>query len=410
MNTLITRHSKNIAVLVGIVLISLFLSNTFVFAQKSESLVVKPCVHEDGTKNGFNCWSKEITSIISEKSLSFGFKLIQELYENHPEFRPYCNGLTGRVATGIYETIPDYTSLKYTPETTFCNFGFYQQYPRGLLLETKSVEKAVAFCKHIGEQINKSVPGARAECFRGIGRALPFIKEELYGNADAMAQSATRGCKEFAPEGPDYDLCLSGIFNQIAVAQAQEEYELTVDRANPSSLCDRQSQEYKPRCYGSMKLAALSLVNIEEPQKAFEILKDAYGTDATLQISEILIKVAYERAQKSLNGNINLLEEIKIAATFPPPYAEKYIIGIALGLEKNSLPEQQPEIIINVCKSAAPHIPSLTMPTCMYIPIEYLRGSSSPSQFEKACQEIKKKLNVSCHVRNEENANHGSFF
>src|SRR6185437_8055040 len=101
-----------------------------------------------------------------------GFAVVQALYAAQPSFRAVCNGTISGITENLYAHDPHWQGYDFTPSTTFCNFGFYQQYPMEMLLAGASTTDAKAFCDAVGKALKAAVPGTEAECYRGIGRGL----------------------------------------------------------------------------------------------------------------------------------------------------------------------------------------------------------------------------------------------
>lgn len=90
-----------------------------------------------GGKTSANCLDQTVLQGIQSGGLQYGFTIIYEWYVHDPSFRPTCNEFAMRIGAELYRSVPDYKTLAFTRESTFCNYGLFQEYPHVLLLDTR---------------------------------------------------------------------------------------------------------------------------------------------------------------------------------------------------------------------------------------------------------------------------------
>lgn len=344
----------------------------------------------------YECQREVVVDVVTKNGLEAGFRAVKELYEKKPRFRPFCHKFAMDVGAELYKKFPDYTKLSYTPLSVTCNYGFYQEYPHSLLLATGDIKKAKEFCEFIGKKLATEVPGAESECFRGIGRGLPFITKPRIGDISEMANFATGTCKNISPNLEDYKTCLSGAFNQLGREQAAGKYNLFVQQSDPLSLCRQQLKDVQPQCYGNFKWVAVP--KVEQGDDISPALKAAVNRstdDAGATARAIVWTIAYEEGRKSVGENIIDHGIIPSCATLSSPFQADCISGFAVGLAKHGFPWRQHEAVLDFCQIARLSAP-LKDTDCASQAINYLRDFYSPEQTKKMCLDLKRKLGVTC--------------
>ncbi len=342
------------------------------------------------------CAKEVVVAVVSTNGLDAGFRIIKGLYDTKPRFRPFCHKFAMDVGAAVYQKFPDYTKLSYTPLSVTCNYGFYQEYPRSLLLATGDIKKAKEFCEYVGKELGRSVPAAEEECFRGIGRGLPFIDKSSIGDTRRMAKFATDTCKDISSNQGNYGNCLSGAFNQLARETVAKNYGLAVNESDPLWLCKEQSKEIQLQCYGNFKWVDVPKVDEKnDVPSAFKSTIDTYATNSSTTARSILWTIAYKEGIESTAGNISYDGIIQSCAILPSPFQTDCVVGFSVGLAKHSFPGRQHEAVIDFCQKVQAN-EALKTSDCASQAIEYLRGFYSPDQSTKMCSDFKKKLGVIC--------------
>ncbi len=343
------------------------------------------------------CVENLLVKTIAENGLSEGFQMLRAHYLANVKFRSGCHPAALNAGTALGKTQRDYLKFSYSPESTWCNFGFYQGYPEGLLISGASIGYARKFCEYVGVKLGEEVPAARAECFRGIGRALPFLKKELWGDATRMASYATETCEAIAPEGDPYQYCILGVFNHIARKKMAQEYGLSVNTRNPFELCDDQPKNLEKECRAGMQWAAFSLVTSSGDFAAR--LQDAlsiFDTAPTSSVFDVIWTLGYEEGRGVVAGNDTDENAVRACAILPADLQTRCIQGIVIGLVKHGIPDKQHEHVNEFCAKAIATMHALKKEDCSGPAIRFLRGLRSPMKFEKVCDEFDGRLGVTC--------------
>lgn len=343
------------------------------------------------------CWGAYLAERISKNGLREGFLLLKNLYEEEPVIRPVCHQIALRIGEYTYEKIPDPADLVVSPETVFCNYGFYQQYPASLLLATKNIESAKLFCERVGKELGDAVPDAGAECFRGIGHSLPFISGGKGDDALQMANFAVGTCKKIALKKRDYQYCLSGSFNRLGMAEVRKVGGLSINDKNPLALCEEFEDEVKVFCYRNFEYTGLSLVDKTDIATAFSQIRELYKEKPESGISSSVFNLGYDMARKAIAGQSDFTEEAVSCAKLPFPYSKDCVDGVSVGIAKNGEPDMQYEALISFCRNALSRMSIMKPVDCPSLYArQYLMGIYSISTAKTACAEFKKSLGISC--------------
>lgn len=334
----------------------------------------------------------EITTNIINGNSTTGFKKIDELYKNNLWFRPRCYEFALEVGASVYAKQKDPSKFSLGPESVVCNYGFYQEYPRALLLDGGSIETAVQFCAATGKNIGQLVPDAEAECFRGIGRALPFIKKDFQNDPVKMATYAIAQCKNISPNPADYNNCLSGLFNKLGREAA------SVDTANPLKLCDGFEPDIRTRCIGNYKWAVVPLVGITSFAELQKALSDIYPQGiSTTTLEAVVWSFGYDTAHLHIGARSPYQSDIQACEDMPGTLASLCIKGYSVGLAKLGIPNRQHVALLQFCTEARAVMPALKQDDCPgSAALEYLEGFYTPQQREAMCREFEEKLGVRC--------------
>ena len=343
------------------------------------------------------CVERAVTNISIEKGLAAGFTALRRRYQDEPTFRPLCFNVSLAVGEALGKQVTDYRTFSYTPESVSCNFGFYQGYATSLLITTGDIKKARSFCEYVGIELGPSVPGVEGECFRGIGRGLPFLKKEYWGDAKRMAAFATDTCADISPSKDTYDLCVHSTFNVLGRASIANLYGLSVDKTDPLWLCSEEPASLQYYCYDNFKWTAVSIVEgAGDLSSQFDAIKKMYGNTSVVTVEQTVESLGYAEAVKSVAKDGVDESFIQSCATLPSPFVSDCIWGFAFGLAKNGMPGTQHSQVIQFCAKAIEDIPSLEKTVCPSQAIKYLHSFYSPEQFKKACADFDRILGVSC--------------
>lgn len=343
------------------------------------------------------CWAEFLAGKIAETSPNEGFLILKQLYSEESDIRPFCHQIALHIGEEVYKKIPDPDKLHLVPESVICNYGFYQQYPASYLLATKNTEGAKNFCARVGKELGESVPDAEAECFRGIGHALPFISGGKGDDPLQMANFAVGICKKISLKKRDYQYCLSGSFNRLGMAEIKKAGGLSVNNEEPLSLCEEFEDEVKVFCYRNFEYTGLSLVDKTDIEVAFKQILDLYKNKSESGISSSVFNLGYDMARKAIAEKSDFSKEAISCSKLPFPYSNDCVDGVSVGIAKNGEPNRQYESIIVFCRNALKKMNVLTAEDCpSFYSRQYLMGIYNSSTAKTACVEFEKNLGISC--------------
>lgn len=334
----------------------------------------------------YQCYESLILSEIHVRGLDAGFRLLARVYDEQPTFRSDCGTFTMTLSKALYAAHPDYRSFTFTPAIETCNYAFLQQYPTELIIATKNVAMAQDLCARVAGAIGAEVPGAESECYRGIGKGLPFILEARGNDQAAMAAFALAKCREIAPNADDYGTCVSGLFNNIGRSAIANASGLHIIVSDPMYLCEVQTDpEARSRCFGNYKATVISMVNISDPIEARAGILRLFGNAASSSADDAIWTIGYEWARTRLVADDSVASTIAACASLPVPAMKLCIQGVSVGIAKNGTPGRQYVLLTEFCHAARLYLPSLAIADCpSRQALGYLRGFYSPYAFEVA--------------------------
>jgi len=376
--------------------------------QKNASEVARQCPQSD-----INCVQRALTELAKIDGPPEALQTLHQLYLSQPKLRPACFAIALYMGGGIATALPDPKKIELSPETAVCNYGFFQEYPHSFLMHGGEPAAAQTFCERVGYELGKNVPDAEAECFRGIGRGLPFISKQTTGDARAKASQATENCKKLAPRKDDYLNCISGAFNMLARESIGKNFGLSIDTKDPMWLCDAQPKGVlQDRCRGNWKwtvVATLMPLNasalseegfadsVPTIQEGYRTLMRTFGDSAAAYADDSIWSSAYAEARKSMaHMSENFNEPIRECGALPATYQKSCVQGFAIGLAKHGVPWQQHKQVLDFCASTIKTLPSVTASGCLKDALIYLRGFYSPKEFEPICATLLERFHLTC--------------
>jgi len=340
----------------------------------------------DACGGSLTCYATVISNAIDTKGLDAGFTLLNAIDASQPAFRPQCSTFAMELSKSIYADHPDFNAFSFTPAIETCNYAFLQQYPTELVIATKNVDAAQQLCEKVSADIGERVPAAESECWRGIGKGLPFISGAQPGDQAAMAAFAVKKCREMAPNESDYDTCVSGLFNYLGRSSVLGAYGLTLVTNDPMRLCEIQTDpDVRGRCFGNYKATVISMVNVNDPQQARQEILRLYGASASSSADDAIWTIGYEWATAKLVKSEDIESTLAACASLPGPAASQCVQGVSVGIAKNGIPSKQYVLLSEFCRAARAQIPVLAVSDCPSAQaVGYLRGFFDPLTFVQA--------------------------
>lgn len=343
-----------------------------------------------------------VREILSRRLESHGINSaardLAHVYGAAPWVRPSCFALALGLGEKLAGTSSEPGDFEITPITTVCNYGIYQSYPRSLLLNGTPKADVAHFCTRVGASIGRAVPDAEAECFRGIGRGLPFMDGQH--EVQYMASRAVDECKSLAPDRHSYSYCIAGVFNILARDSVSGTNGLTINMSDPLWLCGLQTGEERQICLGNWKWTAVALLSASNSLEdiprigiGLDALEKKYGF-STPFAREIASSLGYEEARRNAASS-NDSQAIIACQSAPSDIVEQCLNGYAIGLAKHGMPLGQYRRVIRFCDEAQKMIPGSDVSTCAHDAIEYLHGAYPPSVQKRMCSRVR-ELGISC--------------
>lgn len=348
--------------------------------------------HDDQTAE-YQKKLNEIANDIVEDRSAVGFSKLEIFYKEHAWFRPRCHEFALALGAEVYQRQQNPGRLTLGPESVLCNYGFYQEYPRSLLLDGGAVDRAVHFCTNIGDTVGRTIPDVEAECFRGIGRGLPFLARDLHGDQVRMATYAVEQCAALSPTNADYNNCVSGLFNKLG-RDAQLPH---LQENDPLSLCDTFEPTVRARCIGNYKWVAVPHATVTTFTELDEFLRQEYPQGvATTTLGVIVWSLGYDTARRSVGAN-SFARYIQTCAHMPRALIADCVEGYSTGLAKHGTPNRQYHEVISYCRQVKIALPFLKTTVCPApLARAYLQGMYAPHIRDAMCREFKTQLGVAC--------------
>lgn len=362
-------------------------------SQSPRSETVLACDSQSQQKT--ECESDAVLAEVRTHGLKTGFELLRKFYDEDPLLRADCHAIAMRIGRETNQEFPDYRKLSLTPESALCNYGFYQEYPYALVLKTGDVSAAGEFCEYAADELGGAVPGLRAECFRGIGRALPFMRQADLGDIRKMASFAIDTCKNITPDKDEHTACLAGSFNQLGRNEAVSKTYLAAKRPDPLWLCREQAEwEASMQCYGNFKWVVVNALPAGDFKSMFQAFARSYPEAPDISAIPVAWTLAYEEARKDV-GKKNLPAlAVEACASLPSRFRADCVSGWSVGIAKHGTPGKQHLALISFCKEVTQSIHEGECPSRQAI--EYLRGFYAENQFKEACSALRKELGAIC--------------
>lgn len=200
----------------------------------------------------FYCWIRLLSLTQRNKGTLETFSLLQQLYKQDPYFGNTCNDMTHRIGGQAYGINRSHLTDIITPETLFCNAGFYHGLMEVFISSTKNIDKAAQFCDEVEKRLGYSTIIAPTACYHGIGHGtMELLGIHSLVNWDSIGDILSRGI-EICGSYPDVyrTACVNGIFS--AVFMHYRDLPQDSKRSDPYWFCPSVSPVYQRFCYESM--------------------------------------------------------------------------------------------------------------------------------------------------------------
>lgn len=207
------------------------------------------------------CWEDLTREVVKKEGIAPAFDLISYLYEKNPEFAEPCHAMVHIIGQVAYSQFRATGTVDLSEKNAFCAFGFYHGFMEMLVARKGTIAEAREFCQYVDTKLGDITPGAKLGCYHGIGHGSTDIHNPQYfGNERAVIAPALANCEAFATDSEMLKLCVTGIFDSVALAYYNNgENGFVMKKDDPLWLCREQPERYKESCYLDMMPAMIWL-------------------------------------------------------------------------------------------------------------------------------------------------------
>ncbi len=200
------------------------------------------------------CWIRMLRSTQKEQGTKSAFALLDKLYTEDVNFGGTCNDITHRIGGQAWSLYKDHLTDIVSPETLFCNAGFYHGLMEVFISHGKNIEKAVAFCGDVNDILGSySRLGVNA-CFHGVGHGvMELVGVHSLANWNSINELLSQGfdvCTRFEDEYATS--CINGMFNAVFTHYRDTPYKPQEYADNPFWFCPGVVSRWQRFCYEAM--------------------------------------------------------------------------------------------------------------------------------------------------------------
>lgn len=347
---------------------------------------------------GSDCMADYVAKLIVDTDLKTGFRVIERLYGEEPAFRPQCGVFARHVGQRVAAEIPDYTRLTFTIESFSCDYRFLQGYLEVHLKDTTDPAEGARFCHYVDSMLD--APDASVECFRNLGRVLPFTQTKLYGDPARMARYGVDSCKAIASPGEEYARCVFGEFSSLGIelGNKNKEYGFTV-APDPLTMCSPYTGLELSACQKNIVKGTIISSFTESPDDIATItarVQKAFPSLDPTSLKEMVWVASYVKGQLNLELDPQTTAAyIRSCTQLPNTLHTSCVDGYAVAIAKLGKPREQYKNIVAFCAQASATL-STTPFACATRALIYLRGIYTPQLYREACTHVKKVLGFDC--------------
>jgi hypothetical protein len=264
---------------------------------------VAECKKNTKEEEKIYCFEKIIDVILARGDPDPAFDLISGLYKSEPNFAQTCHSLAHKIGEKAYAQFKTGDDFKLSEKTAYCSYGFYHGFMETLLINTKDISEAGAFCDYVDKKLRHITGDAKLSCYHGIGHGTVGVHDpRVKGDTQKLIDPAIELCEQVSTNEDQMFRCSSGVFNAIAIFIMTGEYSLPLDRDDPLSLCRKQKENLKTSCYGNMN-TVLSWMTRNSFKDASRFAEKEPDDDHAVTTIEYLI--AYEAYQNDTDELID---------------------------------------------------------------------------------------------------------
>lgn len=314
------------------------------------------------------CWEDLTRQVLKENGIAPALDLIAYLYEKDPSFAEPCHAMVHIIGQAAYSQFRATGQVDLSEKNAFCAFGFYHGFMEMLIARKGTIVEAQQFCRYVDEKLGRVTPAAKFGCYHGIGHGSTDIHNPKYaGDERALIKPALANCEEFAADAEMLKLCVTGIFDSVALAYYNNgENGFVMKKNDPLWLCREQPARYKEACYLDM-MPAIIWLGDHDLTKAGPILL-AHGEKEYLPTA---IRALAENSVRFIIHKKPVDMYLPYCRSLDGQYGSVCVSGLGVGLMQFGPPGKEYEEALVFCGSE--NLTSQEQDACMRELWTYIR-------------------------------------
>ena len=357
----------------------------------------KRCEDPDVTK--LQCWEGMVDATVAEKDLTSALELIANLYSTEPDFRVECHGFVHRLGENAYQKFANEQSIKLSPKTAYCAYGFYHGFMETLLHTSGNPQEARDFCDYADRELRTQTTDAGGACYHGIGHgAVDGSDPTAWGDPIKMIEPGMEICEGVAIEEHPLYRCVTGVFNAIEILSIDSQYKLFDLQRDPFSLCHNQIYAYKEPCYTNMLPAVMRNYN-GDFYKIARAIETEVREDENYKIRNMVIMGLFHEPIRirSNNPNANFDDFIEMCRTLNEKSRIPCIKGLSGGHMKYGEPQKEYIKSLEFCANKL--LREDESETCYSLVVGILRIWYTEQKTREICLSVPEKYKDYCPVK-----------
>ena len=339
---------------------------------------IEACEGEGPRKQ--QCFEELILSAAHAQGIGLAFDVLAELYARDREFANFCHGNMHELGAIAYDDFKQSKDFSPSSKMSYCGFGFYHGFLEAMLFDKGDLSGAERFCDWLDAKFREQIQGVSFACYHGIGHGVIDGNDPTrWGDVKRFVEPGLTLCRTLTDRGEHRERCASGVFNALALAYREPQYELANDTRDPYAFCRTQGETYLKRaCYDQMNTYVFW---------AYPKFADALEIAAT-RSEEAFRDVAVSsvggpQAQEALAGSVDLAAFINECSVFSTHLANMCAQGFASSLIEFGKPGEEYQRAIAACARTGERAP-----VCFNAVVHSVLDRLPPEAHEQMCTDI----------------------
>lgn len=207
-----------------------------------------------GSEAELKCFDQETQQALKTGGVMVGLSAMSDLYQKNPRFSAQCHAIAHLVGKAAFKQFSNHQSFDITPQTTWCDYGFYHGFIDQMVESGVDIKLAANFCRDVGVKLQSQTGSGEGKCYHGVGHgAVNLHDPTLWGNVHAILDPALERCQKISTVDSQLTSCATGVFNAIGIAYSQPP-KLILDESDPFKLCREQPQNFRNTCFVNMTI------------------------------------------------------------------------------------------------------------------------------------------------------------